>query len=340
MGNLSALQSNPMTLSARLSAVETALTADELLLGSPLMTQGNIFYVKPFTGSNNSDGKTPATAFKTLACALSNATANQNDVVVMFAESNTAGNTTDYQSVNLAWNKDMVHLIGVNAGGASSMRSRVAPLSTAAIFYNLFTLSASGCLIQNIEFYQGAMLTSAAAAATCVTVSGSRNHFVNCQISGIGDTTLDFAGSNSLTLSGSENTFDNCYIGLDTVLRATSVTEVILSGAPARNVFRKCFFRTYTSSTAFKLITIPTTADRFTLLENCYFTAAQNITSAVVPTGVIGITTMNGTVLVMNPFVFGPAQIVTADNAYVQVLGLNGLATGHLTGIAQGVDAA
>ncbi len=41
-----------------------------------------------------------------------------------------------------------------------------------------------------------------------------------------------------------------------------------------------------------------------------------------------------------NPYVYGFAQIVTADNAYVQVLGLNGLATGHLIGIAQGVDAA
>lgn len=49
---------------------------------------------------------------------------------------------------------------------------------------------------------------------------------------------------------------------------------------------------------------------------------------------------MNGAVIVKNCYLYGFAQYVTADNAYVQMLGFNGLATGHLIGIAQGVDAA
>lgn len=311
-----------------------------ILGGGALLTQGNSWFVDAHNGNDGNDGMSPASAFKTLARAQALAVANQNDVVYFLANGNTASTTTDYQSANLAWAKDGVHLIGVNSGSFLGQRSRIAPLVTAATFANLFTLSANNCIIANIEFYQGATATDPSAASTCVTVSGSRNRFVNCQISGIGDTTLDDAGSNSMTVTGSENIWQHCYIGLDTVLRATSVTEVIFSGIPARNVFEYCQFETYTSNSTFKMITVPTGADRFIKFKNCEFHAVQNITSAVAPTGLIGITTMSGEVLMVNPYLYGFAQYVTADNAYVQVLGHNGLATGHLIGIAQGVDAA
>ncbi len=305
------------------------------------VTQGNVYFVKPSSGSDGNDGKTPATAFKTLATALGAATANQNDIIYMFAESNTAANTTDYQSSNLAWNKDAVHLIGVNCMPFMGQRSRIAPLSTATAFADLFTLSANNCMIANIEFFQGAMATNPSAASTCVKVTGQRNHILNCQISGMGDIagSLDDAGSNSLTLSGSENLFENCYIGLDTVIRATSVTEVVISGG-ARNIFKDCQFETYTSGSTFKMVSINAACDRFIKFLNCDFHAVQNITSAVAPTGALGITTMNGEVIMKNPYVYGFDNITTADNAYVQVLGYDGTATGHLIGIAQGVDAA
>jgi hypothetical protein len=316
------------------------INANFQALAAPLITQGNIYWVRPRTGNDQNDGLSSGAAFKTLAHALAVATANQNDVVLLCSESNTAASTTDYQSANLDWNKDGVHLIGVNNGSFLGQRSRIAPLSTATSFANLFTLSANNCLIQGIEFFQGVGSTNPSAASTCVTVSGQRNVIRNCQISGIGHANLDDAGSNSLTITGSENYFDSCYIGLDTIIRATSVTEVVLSGTPTRNIFEKCHFETYTSGSTFKMVTVPTGADRFVKFLDCDFVAVQNITSAAAPTGVIGITTMNGQVIMKNPYVYGFAQIVTADNAYVQVLGYDGLATGHLIGIAQGVDAA
>lgn len=311
-----------------------------LLGGSGIPFTGNYFFVKPHTGSDAQNGMSPTTAFKTLAFALTQCTAGNNDVVYLIAESNTAANTTDYQSATLDWNKDMTHLIGINAGSFIGQRSRIAPLSTVTAFPNLFTVSANGCLISNIEFFQGAMATNPTAASTCVTVSGLRNRFVNCQISGIGDTTLDDAGSNSLTLASTaqENIFQHCYIGLDTVIRATSVTEVVIAGG-ARNTFENCQFETYTSGSTFKMVSVNTACDRFIKFIDCDFHAVQNITSSVVPTGLIGITTMNGEVLVKNCYLYGFTQYVTADNAYVQMLGFNGLATGHLIGIAQGVDA-
>lgn len=302
-------------------------------------TQGRYIFVKPSSGVDGNDGLSPQTSVKTLTYALSLATANQNDVVFLMSESNTAANTTDYQSVTLSWNKDGVHLIGVNNGSMIGQRSRVSNLSTAAALAPMFSLSANNCLIANIEFFQGT--PASGTTSRCVDVSGQRNRIMNCQISGMGDLTgvADVSGSRSLKISGSENIFQHCYIGLDTVIRATMTTEVEIS-AGARNIFEDCHFETYTSLSTFKMVSVATVCDRFVKFLNCDFLAVQNVTSAVAPTGAIGITTMNGQVYMKNPCLYGFAQYVTADNAYVQVLGLDGTATGHLIGITQSVDAA
>ena len=310
------------------------------LIGSGVYpTQGNIFFVNPGTGSDNNNGQV-GSPFKTLGMALSLATAGQNDIIYLMAHSNTASQTTDYQTANLNWNKDLVHLIGVNGGPFIGQRSRIAPSTTSPSFANLFTLSANGCLIANIEFFQGAGTTNPSAASTCMTISGQRNHILNCQISGVGDDNLDDSGSNDLTISGSENLIENCYIGLDTISRDTTVTGTILSGTNTRNEFRDCHFEAYTTTTAYKFLTVATGTDRWFKLIRCIFNAVPNLASSAAPTGAIGITTMNGAGIVKDCAFYNTTQIVTADNAYVQVLGTNGLATGHLISIAQGVDAA
>lgn len=302
--------------------------------------QGKQFFVRPRTGNDGANGQSPDRALKTLAEALSRATADQNDIVYLMSESNTAANTTDYQATVLDWNKDGVHLIGVNSGPMIGQRSRISNLSTAdAIIDGLLIISADNCLIANIEVFQGAGGTNPTGASIAVVVSGQRNRIVNCQFSGNGDLagTTDDATSRSLKVSGSENIFEHCYIGLDTVIRATQTTEVEIS-AGARIIFERCHFETYTSLSTFKMVSVATGCDRFIKFVDCDFVAVQNITSAVAPTGAIGITTMNGQVLVRNPYLYGFANYVTADNAYVVMLGFNGLATGHLIGIAGTVD--
>ena len=294
-----------------------------LLASQGIVTQGNVWWVKPNSGTDTLDqggGQTPGRAFRTLNFALTQAVANQNDTILLCAESNTAGNTTDYQSSVLTWNKDLVHLIGINAGSFCSPRSRIAPAAAATSFAKLLTVSANGCIISGVELFQGAGSTTLSAAQAAVTVTGARNNFVGCAISGIGDATLDYAGSNSLTVSGNENSFTDCYLGLDTVIRGTAAAEVILSGTPARTLFRRCHFASYTSLSTFKSLSVPVGADRWVKLEDCTFEAAQNITGAVAPTGAIGITTMNGQVMVNRPAVYGYGLLVTGGNAYVKVL--------------------
>jgi len=259
----------------------------------------------------------------------------------MFAEDNSASGTTDYQSAALDWNKDLVHLVGVNAGAKIGQRSRIAQLSTVKTIENLFTVSGSGCIISNIEVYHG-VASSTATSPVAMTVSGERNHIMNCQFSGNGDTggSMDNAGARSLVLSGSENTFEDCYIGLDTVVRGTQAAEIALSGTPTRNIFKNCVVSSYTSATGFLPVTVAATMDRFTMFENCKFICSENITSAATPAVVFGgsVATINGVIHLVNPYTNCTQYAV--DSTRVKALGHDGTATGNLIGIAQTIDAA
>lgn len=303
------------------------------------ITQGQTWHVKPNSGSDSNDGKTPATAFNTLAAALSAAVANRNDIVYFYAESNTAASTTDYQSTALDWNKDFVHLIGVGASPFLGQRSRISNLSTAtAIVNGLFIVSADGCLIQNIEVFQGQGGTNPTGASIAVSVTGQRNHFVNCQFSGIGHSELDDATSRSLKVSGSENLFSHCYIGLDTVIRGTAEAEVEIADSTARTIFEDCIFNTYTSADGFLMIKYAA-ADRFIMLKDCIVMAVQNITSATQPAAALSAsTTLNGNVIVHGTMFYGFDNVTAADDTKVLIGSY--AATGVDGALAAGVDVA
>lgn len=301
--------------------------------------QGNVFYVRPRTGSDGQDGRTPQTAFKTLATALDACVANQNDVVYLMAEGNASADTTDYQATALNWNKDMVHLIGVGASPFIGQRARIAQLSTVKTIEDLFTVSADNCVIANIAVFQG-VATSTATSPRAMVVSGERNLIMNCQISGNGDTggSMDTAGARSLAVTGAENTFKDCYIGLDTVIRATQTAEITV-GNVARTIFERCFINTYTSLSTFKAVTY-TAPDRFILFKDGLINAVLNITSAVAPTGALAAaTSVNGQILVINNPVSGFADVATADDTKILVSGTgNGTLVG--LGLAGTVDVA
>lgn len=236
-----------------------------------LFTTGTPYFVKPSSGSDGNTGKSPDKAFKTLAKALASATADKNDVVYFIAEDNTASGTTDYQSTELDWNKDGVHLIGINSGNGIQNRSRIAQLSTATDVDGLFTVSASNCLIANISVFQG---VDDATSVGAVKVTGERNKFYNCTFSGIGHATQDVANNYSLSVNaGEENVFERCYIGLDTVARGTAAnSEIRLESGATRNLFKDCIIATYAEADTHQFLLVPVNGlDRWTIFENCSF---------------------------------------------------------------------
>ena len=249
-----------------------------LLATQGIITQGNVWWVRPRTGSDAADGKSPGSAFRTLTAALAAAVANQNDVVLLCAEGNTASDTTDYQTTTLNWNKNLVHLIGVNGGSQYSPRSRVAFISTYATASNLFTLSANGCLISGIEFFAG---VASALPTGCVSVTGARNHFVKCQIAGMGNSLMDTATAYSLQLSGAEEClFEDCVIGQNTVTLGGAANAVLyFASGVTRATFRRCVFNLYTTGDTSKCVFLRAPAgsmDRTQVFDDCLFDNATD----------------------------------------------------------------
>lgn len=262
-------------------------------------SQGVVWHVKPGTGSDGNDGLTPETALKTLARAKQLAFANRNDVVKLYSESNTAASTTDYQTATLSWDKNLLHLVGVNSGPMVSQRSRVANAS-ASVLSPLVTFSASGCYVANVQFYHG---IADATALIDVNVTGQRNRFENVHFAGVADATQSAAGACSLKIDGgAENVFKNCVIGLDTSTYDADATGLLFDTAATRNQFEDCLFQGYISAAGFATITVAdsTGVDRWQIFKNCLF-LTESTNKAVTQTSVFSIPAISqGKIILMD----------------------------------------
>ena len=216
---------------------------------------GTWYYCDPTNGDDGNDGLTPDTPVSSLLTAYNLCSDGVNDGVVFI------GGATSYQpSAAFDWAKDFTHLVGAtNSLPGMGQRARI--VNTAANDLSvLFTLSGDGCMIANIQFFDG---KDSAADGACVLVSGSRNHLVNCFFAGMGDATasgpFSRAGSYSLKVSGAENTISGGTIGIDTVARTGANSELIVTGA--RNRFVGCEIRSNSTTAGKFLVNIDSTAD-------------------------------------------------------------------------------
>ncbi len=313
------------------------LATINLLKSGIFPTQGNIFFVAPGTGNDNNAG-TADSPFATLTRAHSLTTAGQNDIVYQLAQSNTAAATTDYQTATLNWNKDLVHLIGVNGGPMLGQRSRVALNAAYATASNLITVSANGCLMANLEFFAG---VASALPTGCMQLTGQRNHFINCQISGMGAAANDIAGAYSLYLNaGAENVFDGCYIGLDTVtLGAAANSQIKCASAATRNLFRECLIATYTNhATNNNFLRAPTgSLDRWLQFDNCRFINPVDAASTLVTQAFIVASDAGGSVLLTgaDTGVVGATDWNSTDSGNVRAV--NGTVTANSFGLGTAV---
>lgn len=273
----------------------------QLLAAGIFPTQGNVYVVNPRTGNDNGSA-TFSDPLKSITAAYAACVAGQNDVVYLAAAGNTAALTTDYQVETLTWAKDLTHLIGVNGGPLLGQRSRVALISSYATASNLMTVSASGCRFSGLELFSG---VASALPTGCLKVTGQRNHFSNCQISGMGNSANDIAAAYSLSLSGAaENLFENCYIGLDTVtLGAAANSQILCASQATRNTLRGCHIATYTNhATNNNFLRAPTgSLDRWLAFEDCRFINPIDAASTLLTQAFIVASDAGGSVLLIGP---------------------------------------
>lgn len=250
-----------------LTAIQAAINS----FAAGLFTPGNVYFLDPANGSDASGDGSLNTPFATLAQAYAQCVAGNNDCVVLIA--NGATSATARVNAAFTWAKAETHLLGICAPVLYSQRARIAPASTTTAFTPYFTVSASGCVFQNIQWFMG--FTTGTATAIGMLVSGSRNYFKNCQIAGMADAaSAQSAGSRSLKITtGGENVFDDCVIGLDTVTRTAANASIEFAGATTRNRFRRCTLP-FMGSSATILGILGTGAeccDRDQTFEDCLF---------------------------------------------------------------------
>ncbi len=195
---------------------------------------GNIWHVRPTVGSDvTANGKNWQSAFKTIKRAKEVATAGQNDVILYAGAGVDKAQCSETLTAQLAWDKDMVHLIGVHSGVSLSPRARIQSSADYSSALPVFKLSGKGCYIQGIEFI---LESTDATCLGALEVTGSRNKLVDCHIYGFANAAQDIAGGYSLLLNGAEeNEFFNCQIGSDRLAQGAQLNSQIKVAAVAKN---------------------------------------------------------------------------------------------------------
>lgn len=200
---------------------------------------GNWYFVNETTGADGNPGSAAA-PFATLGAALAKATANQNDVVAFTG--------TIHLTSTLAWNKNQVHLIGLDAPMKRGKRARLSVSGTTA-FNNLVLVTASGCNFRNFGTFYGFNDTLSVGAFDCWSDTGGRNSYDLVEFMGFGDGTAS-TGTANLTAARAfkfnnntgESTFRSCVFGVDTVVRNATNYTLEIAGAAPRLTFYDCDF--------------------------------------------------------------------------------------------------
>jgi len=291
--------------------------------------QGNgigVYFVDGAHGNDGYSGKTPQQAFKTLDKAYNACYGGLNEIVYVLG----SGTSVNFSSAiasggaGLVWSKSYTHLVGLGSNGASGQRAHISNGASTNLYTPLIQVSGSGCVFQNVEFFNGG--ADATKAAVCMLVTGSYNVFNNCQISGGGNTTsATNAAMRSLVVQGNgsggggENTFYHCYIGLSTIERNTTSSEIEFKTSTVRNVFEDCTIITWTSSTGTLLVTIGASGIQSSLVfRRCMFVANNVENAAATPSQALSINAAPGGVIAtMGCLVEGCTKVETTASAHV-----------------------
>lgn len=257
------------------------------------------YFCDPANGDNNLSGRTPGTAVASLVTALGLTTAAQNDVVVLIGDGGTGG--TARLTAELDWAKNAVHLVSITAPVMEAQRARISHASSPpASNFQLFKVSANGCILSGFSFFQG--VGEAATDEKLFELTGERNYFENIAFAGLGaQVGADRAGSQLVYINGGgENTFRGCTIGLETVQRNAANANVKIRSGAQRNQFIDCDLVMAADATG-ALFVDANAANALNgstmVFKRCFFRNLLNITGAVDPAVVVTYSaTVNGTI--------------------------------------------
>jgi hypothetical protein len=224
---------------------------------------GNVWYVDGNAGSDTSyKPNDPKQPLATVSAALTAATANQNDVIVI---SPSGGSGRVSESTAIDWNKRFTHLLGNAAPTLQDARAGIEFATGGSL-----TISETGCRFANLTFFSSADIDET------VSITGSYNHFNRVDFKGTSNaTSADSTPWRALNINGGqENTFDECTFGADTYTRGAANATLELESAASRNIFNGCrfFMHNDTANTPVHvLLTGSSAIDRWVDFNQCLF---------------------------------------------------------------------
>ena len=239
----------------------------QALTGIPRGPYSKVFVVDPQHGSDSNPGTTFESPLLTVKAAYDLCTANHNDAVLVVG-----GPTANALAAAFQWSKAYTHLIGLSADiPGVGQRTRITGSSALDLLY-LIDFAASGCIVKNIQFYNGYDSTAAHGA---VIVSADRVYFENCFFVGMGGS-VTHAGTYDVTITSEENVFKNCVFGTHTMANGVANARVLVTGTSAgkENQFINCKFFNWSTVTTTAMVRVANTVttEGFIMhFENCVF---------------------------------------------------------------------
>jgi len=303
--------------------------------GVPPIT-GQYYHVNPRIGSASNTGKEPSTAYANFETAENSLATDVGDGIIVWSQGATAANTTSELSAAMTFDKSGCTVFGVHAGQRWKGRARViAPTAVSAAY--VIDVSGSNNSFYNMHFgNEGTANTNLG----CLRVTGDRNYFYNCHFVGAGHTTPGAValaagssyGAHDILLSSQENTFERCTFGDNSVIRASTSANLVLStGMNGKNDFVNCIFlKTSTTATAGAIGCYATdTPNGHVYFDNCIFSCWYSNEPDVSNTSaLIGAAPTNAGLIMHNCGLVGYAAWDSVGTTKVYVTSAAGAATG------------
>lgn len=232
--------------------------------GIPRGPKSQVFLVDPVNGSDSNPGTNILAPLKSVEAAYALCVDAQHDTIVMIA-----GATGNTLTAAIDWTKSYTHLVGWSSPISIGQRCRILG-SAASDLSPIITFNGAGCIVKNIQFYNG---KDHASASGCVLVAAARVYFENCMFAGMMHVTAAaVAAGYSLKVTGSEDYFKNCTIGYDSVTRGVGEPpELWLATGCSKAIFDHCRILTRSETITASPVLIDAEPLGYVEFDNCIF---------------------------------------------------------------------
>jgi len=299
-------------------------------------TRGKVFFVDYGNGSDNQDGESIETPFKTLATAYGQCTTNNFDVICLM------GNATHVLTSMLTIAKNRITIIGIDGSpGRYYGQAAKVELGVTTEATDIGTILNTGVrnVFRNIKFMNS---NTVAQGIYTVVEGGEYAQYLNCEI--YKETDTETTGAAELVMNGDSAQLIGCTIGslanqlVGAIIRPCVLMTKAIAGAGkvARDVlFKDCYFWRNCSDVANRFVygANATDIERMMVFDDCKFINNPLALATPAQTIAFGATLTVGRVLCINPASIGSATALSTTTG-VFAIGPDPAAAAATMGIA------